>query len=167
MARIFHGAPVASALPRARYLPIEPYMTDAEFWANVDIGEPDECWPWLGSTTNSGHGNYRGKGIAHCIAHDAKHGPLAPGHEHCHNCHNPACQNPDHVRGDTHKANMAESAARRRGKPLRVLTEAIVRAAKLLRAAGQKIKAIAAEFQVRADTLGKALQGKTWAWVEA
>jgi hypothetical protein len=85
--------------------------------------------------------------------------------EHCHSCHFAACQNPDHIRPGTRKANMAEAGFRRRGKPNRVLSEAMVRSAKLLRAAGHTIKSIAEEFGVLARTLGLALQGKTWAWV--
>ena len=166
MARLQHGSSVTGSV-RARRLALEPYMTDAAFWANVDIGDDHECWLWKGKLSNSGHPHWRGNSVGHAVAHDAKHGAIAPGLEHCHNCHNAACCNPDHIRGDTHAANMAEMGARRRGKPARVLTEAIVRAAKLMRAAGKLIKDIAEEFKVRADTLGKALQGKTWAWVSA
>ena len=60
---------------------------------------------------------------------------------------------------------MAEMGLRRRGKPQKVLTEAIVRAARELRRLGWKIKEIAEKFAVRAHTLGVAIRGKTWAWV--
>ena len=153
---------------RNRYLPlIEPYMTETPgFWAKVAIFDEDSCWPWLGSTTNSGHGNYNGQGIAHCVAYRTAKGQIPEGKEVCHSCNNARCINPRHLLADTHRANMIEAGAMRRGRALRVLTEEIVRAAKLMRASGRKIKEIAEEFGVLPRTLGMALQGKTWKHVQ-
>jgi hypothetical protein len=147
----------------SRPLQLELWMQDAAFWGKVDIGTPDDCWPWLGRISNSGHGEHGKNACAHRHAYEAAKGPVPARLEVCHDCDNPACVNPAHLRADTHKANMAEMGAKRRGKPAKVLTEAIVRAAHALRKAGLKIIAIAQHLGVKcARTLGMALQGKTW-----
>lgn len=133
-----------------------------DFWANVAIGTPDACWPWLGRLSNSGHPHYRGNSVGHKLAFEAVNGPVPEGLEVCHNCGNAACCNPAHMRADTHKSNMADVGLNRRGKPARVLNEALVLLARVLKAAGRTIVSLAAEFGVRADTLGKAVAGKTW-----
>ena len=151
-----------------RNLPVEPYMqANPEFWLLVDVRSDTDCWPWLGRISNSGHGEYGKNATAHRHAFEAKYGPVPAGLEVCHDCHNPSCGNPAHLRADSHRSNMIEMGERRRGKPARVLNEVMVRTARVLHAAGKTIIAIAREFGVLARTLALAVQGKTWKWVEA
>lgn len=138
------------------------------FWTNVKVGPDDACWLWQRSLNSGGYGNYWDAGkmhLSHLVAFRAAHGQMPDGHECGHRCNNAACSNPRHLEPVTTKANAEERGLRQRGRPARVLTAAIVIAARKLRAAGWKIKAIAAKFKILAKTMGNAIAGRSWAWV--
>ena len=61
-------------------------ITDLEeaFWARVDIRGPGECWPWTGTHTKKGYGQFWRPRMttAHRMAYQLHHGvTLPPGHE--------------------------------------------------------------------------------------
>jgi hypothetical protein len=77
------------------------------FWSKVDVGTPEECWPWTGSRNELGYGSFRSAGgrqgrtiKAHRLAFVLAHGSpleLAPADFVCHHCDNPSCCNPAHL----------------------------------------------------------------------
>ena len=95
------------------------------FWAKVRIAGPDECWPWMASTSGSKNHQYgqftlndagRQRHVgAHIFAFESEHGwGSADGFEVCHSCDAPECCNPRHLfRGD-HFANMQDASAKGR-----------------------------------------------------
>lgn len=99
-------------------------ITEQErFWAKVQIGGPDECWPWTASVRRKdGYGQFTpsggGKILAHRYAWAERHGPASPGTVLDHSCHRPdgacpggvecphrRCVNPDHLAPTTTKDN--------------------------------------------------------------
>jgi hypothetical protein len=72
---------------------------EAKFWANVTKLSDNECWPWTGNTQPSGHGCFRIGGInrrSHRFAYELLTGPIPPGFEIDHICHDPeACDGGD------------------------------------------------------------------------
>ena len=34
-------------------------MEEEQFWSKVDIGEPEDCWDWLGCKNNKGYGQFK------------------------------------------------------------------------------------------------------------
>jgi len=137
------------------------------FWEKADIRGADECWIWQGAINSSGYGAFTHGAMAHLIAFRIAHGEMPDGMECGHECHTPACINPHHHKPVTRQQNAAAAGERRRGKPLKVLTEAIVITARKLRRAGWKMKDIAAKFKVVANTISRAIRGVTWGWVDA
>ena len=94
-------------------------------WSSVQIGEADECWPWLGLRDGSGYGrmivgssrtSFRMQGC-HRLAYMLTIGPIAHGKCVCHQCDNPACCNPSHMFLATNAENTADRV--RKGRSAR------------------------------------------------
>jgi hypothetical protein len=85
----------------------------ARFWANVDIGSEDECWPWLGRKDQAGYGLWGHLRSAHVYVWLYGRGPLVYGLEIDHTCNRRDCCNPAHYELVTHAENCARAAARR------------------------------------------------------
>lgn len=88
----------------------------AERVIHEDLGP---CWEWTGSCGRGGYGKLRINGGptagAHRLSVYAHAGELPdPDTKLLHQCDNPSCCNPDHLRWGTHQENMAERAARGR-----------------------------------------------------
>lgn len=95
--------------PMRNYPPIMRYGRDIRdrFAEYVDERGPDECWPWLGGRNAKGYGAFGLVGIgtprkrkwgAHIIALMLT-GVNAPrGSDVHHDCENPGCVNPAHLR---------------------------------------------------------------------
>ena len=106
---------------------IERFQNHLWFWRKVDMREDDECWPWLASTTPGGHGNVRvprklyffknpqiASRVAYYISYFSDPFPLMetdrsrdePWDVH-HECENPICCNPLHLRSMPHGENVS------------------------------------------------------------
>jgi len=135
------------------------------FWQKADIQGEDDYWLWQMPKNSGGYGAFGNGLMAHLVSFRAAHGEMPEGRECGHKCHTNACINPRHLEPVTRKQNAAEAGLRRRGKPFKVLSEAIVITARQLRRAGWKIRDIAEKFKVLAKTLSLAIRGRTWAWI--
>lgn len=141
----------------------------SDFWAQVDRTDFFGCWIWTGSLSEDQYGKFVLNGkqtFVHRLSHEAHNGAIPQDREIGHTCHNPACVQPLHLEAITHQENQRQMGERRRGKPTRVLTVAIVTAARLMCAAGRKIVEIARELGYRADTIRKAIRGINWPKLE-
>ena len=94
------------------------------FYAKINKGEPDDCWPWSAGR-NKGYGRFRlnkklcnAHRIAYLLATGEQPGNLCV----LHSCDNRACCNPAHLRLGTYADNMRDKAERGRN-PLAKLTE--------------------------------------------
>ncbi len=90
------AAHLSSGREKAKKDPVE------RFWEKVDRRGPDECWLWRGGVAHDGRGVifFRGnQRFAHRVAWEIAHG-RPPGQLWVtHECGNPLCVNPDHLRG--------------------------------------------------------------------
>ncbi len=96
-----------------------PLNTTESFWARVQVGDPDSCWPWLGQRSRKGYGvlSYAGKKkSAHRLSVVFSTGEGVPdGLCVCHKCDNPPCCNPSHLFIGTHQENMQDMYDKGRG----------------------------------------------------
>ncbi len=93
--------------------------TELEFWAQVEIGKQNECWPWKLCRNKKGYGIVQWLGKitrAHRVAfsiHNSK--PLSKAHI-CHHCDNPICCNPAHLFEGNILLNNQDMWSKGRGK---------------------------------------------------
>jgi hypothetical protein len=78
-------------------------------------GGPDACWPWTGSRGSGGYGaayirrdGRRIRNKAHRAVYQTLYGDLPRDVLVLHNCHNPICCNPAHLRPGSQLDNMAD-----------------------------------------------------------
>lgn len=118
----------------------------SRYWAKIRRDPNEACWLWTGAISGQGHGRFWiGDGLV-VVAHrfawllnaipDVRELPEVVSHE----CDNPLCQNPGHLRASTWSANRIEYEQRRHtpGSPLRDTRGARGRATALRDAARQQ-----------------------------
>jgi len=117
----------------------------SRFWDKVEISNPDKCWNWHGAinkTTGYGYLSYNAKHIsAHKLAYILTNGAVAQGVYVLHNCDNPRCCNPNHLRSGTQQENVADRESRKRSK-CRVASPAFYKA---------RNREIVSEYKTTAD----------------
>lgn len=149
------------------------------FWSKVDMRGRDECWMWMGGYRNPkigngsafGYGSFKlGRGMiqSHRLAYCLIHGAIPPGMGVLHNCDNPSCCNPNHLRIGTQKDNSLDAANRNRTRfgsenGMAILTEDQVREILLLDGKfSMTRKEIGEMYGVHRITIGDILLGKSW-----
>ena len=87
------------------------------FWSKVNKPAPDTCWEFQGAKHNFGYGLFQFAGkchAAHRIAYQLAYGAIPDGLFVLHNCDNPPCVNPLHLRLGTPADNMQDKTTRKR-----------------------------------------------------
>lgn len=96
-------------------LPI--YITDdvkKRFWEKVQ--KTDTCWNWISPANRSGYGVLKIDGLnrsAHRISYAMHKGDIPENLMILHNCHNPKCVNPDHLRIGNAQQNSEDEVERK------------------------------------------------------
>lgn len=140
------------------------------FWLTVNIGKPDECWPW-GGYMEKGYGRYSWGGrmvSAHELALTLATGEVrAEGLETCHSCDNPPCCNPAHLRFDTRQSNVDDMTSRdRHARGERnghaKLTDQAVETIRIRGAHGATGRDLARRYGVSQGLINGILNGTAW-----
>lgn len=137
------------------------------FLGSIDI--TPGCWLWIGPKDGCGYGKL-GRKLAHRVSWERHNGPLAsPKVYVCHSCDTPACVNPTHLFLGSQRDNMADMRLKGRANkpigesnPRATLTEERVRAIRIQRDGGIRLKHIAAEFGTTISTVYNISKRKTW-----
>ncbi len=132
-----------------------------------------DCILWPYRTDINGYGsaviNGKQKRASHwmCVLAHGEPGPLRKSA--AHNCGNPTCVNPNHLRWATHRENMLDKeihGTTNRGERngLTSLTEADVI---YIRQAAPNLQALADKFGMTRNSISKVRSGKSWRYVSA
>jgi hypothetical protein len=89
---------------------IRQYERRRHFWREVDVGGPEDHWPWLGDLDRHGTPVYRGR-PANEVAYDLARGPRPRGSRLVRRCDDPRCVNPEHMNPE-HVTGHPESGGR-------------------------------------------------------
>lgn len=166
--------------------------TAARFWQHVDVGEPDECWPWRARCGRGGYGQFvllppefpkKRTVVASRVAFMLVNGS-EPENLALHRCDNPPCCNPSHIYDGTHSRNTRDMVERGRdawatgvSRPLRPqfgednvnakLTEQIVREIRQRYAdGGVSQQQLASEYGVNQTKISAVVCRRTWKHVD-
>lgn len=144
-----------------------------DLWRYIQIGEPDECWPWTRWLDRDGYGQFSAGGHAykaHRLAYELGHG-VAPGElKVCHACDNPRCCNPAHLFLGTQTENLRDMIAKGRSSRgsrhhSTELTEEQVSEIRARRSAGERGRVLAAEFGLSEASVSDIHHRRTWGHV--
>lgn len=138
----------------------------ARFWTYVEPAYEDDCWYWQGYFHNTGYGKFflrknerpdrRSRYVpAHRMAWEITHGAIPPGMFICHTCDNRACVRPEHLFLGTHADNMADMAAKRRGRsgtPRKLSAEDVAQI-RARNESGESYRSLALKFGVSYPTV--------------
>ena len=161
--------PTIAVMPRKKFKVGGPKMLLADrFWSKVQIGDPDDCWPWLAALDRGGYGlvgGDNGKTVrAHRYAYAAKKGSIPKGKMVLHNCDRRDCCNPAHLKIGTAKDNAADAAVK--GRMKRKLTDAqVLEIVRIRLETGATHKALAVQFGVSQNNISMILRGRTYGWL--
>ncbi len=108
-----------------RLIPIDISEEDElRFWKYVLILGPDDCWPWLGSpNSSSGYGGFGINGHVPTASRASwmihHRSDIPKGLQARHDCDNPMCVNPGHIKLGTPKDNSQDMYTRQRNSSKR------------------------------------------------
>lgn len=153
----------------------------ANFWMRVNKLDPDDCWLWTGGRNHNGYGRIemkcralgiREQYLAHVLSYELQVGEIPDGLELCHDCDNPPCVNPKHLKPGTHLKNMQDSKARGRNfRPVgersgrsKLTAEKVVEIRRLA-ATGMSDPALGRMFGVHAQSIWCIRHRKSWAHI--
>lgn len=90
---------------------------EVRFWEKVEKSGEDECWEWIGGYSSDGYGGFTvdGKSYgAHRYSYMITFGKIPEGLWVLHDCDNPRCVNPNHLKLGTPKDNSEDIVIRGR-----------------------------------------------------
>lgn len=147
----------------------------SRFVANTIASDTAECISWPYSRNRGGYGRYTpvkygGRVLAHrYICEQANGAPPEDRQFVAHQCANPSCVNPRHLRWSSHAENMADKlihGTQPRGSemPWSILNEDQVR--DILAQRANAINALAVKHGVNAEMIRKIWDGRNWVWMK-
>lgn len=134
-------------------------MADAkDIFKQINMGDDDDCWEWIGAINKKDGRPYftvdRRKRPAYAIVLEMFSGEAQRDRYVLHQCDNPICCNPHHLKWGTHQENMDEMKARERHGLPKIVLNAMYK----LRIKGKTYEEIADLYGVDRTAVSKALK---------
>jgi plasmid maintenance system antidote protein VapI len=148
---------------------------DAEYRFKRKFERDDDsgCWIWTAATDKDGYGVHSDDNDdyvrAHRFSYQIHKGEIPKGAYVLHNCHNPACVNPDHLRVGTNSDNMIDAfeegditTEMQREKVRELNREQVIEIRNRYQEEDISQVDLAAEYGVSGPTVNELLNGVTW-----
>lgn len=154
----------------------EPEDIIERFWSHVDIGDPDQCWPWKLSKDKDGYGRFQRyhweQVRSHKYAFWLVYGE--PKYWVLHNCDNPPCSNPNHLYDGQPWQNSRDRDDRGRANPpmgsrngmAKLDEEKVVLIREVYRTSGLPQHKVAQMFDISQQQVSRIVNGELWRNVE-
>jgi HNH endonuclease len=144
------------------------HLVEARLRMRIEVDPDTNCWNWTGAKVGNGYGymwlfggpKYTHRVSAMLFLDFELSSPLWI----LHDCDNPRCCNPRHLRAGTRSDNIADAVARGRVGRGKLDIGDVVEIKRLL-TLGYTHAAIAAEFGVTTSMIGQIRRGESWAHV--
>lgn len=137
-----------------------------DFWGNVAVGAPDECWDWQRAVDSYGYGVLHtpdGRRVfAHRHAYTITYGAIPDGAVVMHVCDRPLCVNPAHLRAGSHADNSRDMSIKGRGRHGTRTTPEDVRAIRAEYARGVRQSELAARYGLTQSAVSLIVNDKNW-----
>lgn len=143
--------------------------THERFWSKVRVLGPTDCWIWTSVRQSKGYGTFSvggragGMVLAHRFAVSLQV-EIPEGAHVLHECDNPPCVNPAHLRVGTRSENMRDMAIKLRHGQSKLDPQS-VREIRTAAANGVSQRQIARRYSVSQTAVRFVLSGKTWSHV--
>lgn len=140
----------------------------SDVFKHIDMhgGDKSVCWEWLGGVTGIGRPSFSlggGKITPYRLVYELIHGVKLERKEIiCHQCDNPVCCNPDHLKLGTHQDNMNEMKERERHG----LPHHTINAIRKLHSEGRQQTEIAELYGVHKSTIGRIVRNDAYQHVK-
>lgn len=141
----------------------------------VRVPDLGVCWEWRGGKRGGGYGRVTHKAQTHVVtrvAYELWVGPIPDGHVMMHECDNPPCMNPSHLKPGTVAQNAQDMVARDRANPPRgakngkaKLSGADIPEIRRRWAAREGLSAIAADYGVTIGLISMIGKRVRWAHI--
>ncbi len=148
-----------------------------KFKSKVEVKEYTGCWEWQGGKNVHGYGliKFNKKtSMAHRVSYEIYNGVAPRKMKVLHNCDNPTCVNPKHLRLGSHGENMIDMARKgRQGNQVLRLEEVIAIKKFLKKRSRSKTgrmeygasRFLCKWFNVSRETITAIIHGRTWSHV--
>lgn len=145
-----------------RLKPVGRTLSD-RFWLKVEKSET--CWTWTGSKTEFGYGHMQTTPkkyeASHRISWRLHRGDIPTGMVVMHECDNPACVRPDHLRLGSLRDNSEDMTRKDRAGAAKLTTKDVGEIREAL-ARGDKVSVLARAYGVTHGAIYHIRQGRTW-----
>lgn len=141
------------------------------FWSKVSIKSPNECWNYRGYKDRDGYGNFWTRDTyikAHRFAYELHYKCKIPAEKLIlHNCDNPSCCNPYHLRIGTQSDNLRDRSIRNKVYSKKCMNNAklteenVKRAIKLYNTSSYSYAKLGRIFEVSGEVMSRAIRGIT------
>lgn len=150
--------------------PLKKLKPSERFWPKVEVLGPQDCWLWTGCRGKKGYGKFYADGHnvqAHRFSYLLAFGPIPEGKLVLHECDNPPCVNPLHLKLGTCADNTADMVRKGRSphrEGIKLTARQVLKIREEHKADANR-DSLATRFGVTPQHIGRIVRKTRWTWL--